>query len=133
MAQFSGINVGVFYAISTLLSQMVLFYFPKAQEETGTIGLLIVVSGMFGSVVCGYILDKWHHFKSILASFIHWLPHFTFLPFQGHNFGRLLFLLHWNGPFHCIFALFSSVGHFHHFHCTWVSFSATLCYPKYAP
>uniref|UniRef100_A0AC34QNB6 Major facilitator superfamily (MFS) profile domain-containing protein n=1 Tax=Panagrolaimus sp. JU765 TaxID=591449 RepID=A0AC34QNB6_9BILA len=58
-----GINVGVFYAISTLLSQMVLHYYPDAQEETGTIGLLIVVSGMFGSVVCGYILDKFHHFK----------------------------------------------------------------------
>nr|CAD2147390.1 unnamed protein product [Meloidogyne enterolobii] len=58
-----GINVGVFYAISTLLSQMILFYHEGAQKATGTIGLLIVVSGMFGSVVCGYVLDKWHHFK----------------------------------------------------------------------
>uniref|UniRef100_A0A7E4VV38 Choline/ethanolamine transporter FLVCR1 n=1 Tax=Panagrellus redivivus TaxID=6233 RepID=A0A7E4VV38_PANRE len=58
-----GINVGVFYAISTLLSQMVLHYYPTAQELTGTIGLLIVVSGMLGSVVCGYVLDKFHHFK----------------------------------------------------------------------
>uniref|UniRef100_A0A915M0T1 Major facilitator superfamily (MFS) profile domain-containing protein n=1 Tax=Meloidogyne javanica TaxID=6303 RepID=A0A915M0T1_MELJA len=57
------INVGVFYAISTLLSQMILFYHEGEQKATGTIGLLIVVSGMFGSVVCGYILDKWHHFK----------------------------------------------------------------------
>lgn len=39
------INVGVFYAVSTLLSQMVLAYHPDAQEETGTIGLLIVVAG----------------------------------------------------------------------------------------
>jgi FLVCR family feline leukemia virus subgroup C receptor-related protein len=58
-----GINVGVFYAISTLLSQMILLYYPDAQEETGTIGLLIVVSGMLGSVVCGFILDKFHHYK----------------------------------------------------------------------
>ena len=42
---------------------MVLFYHEGEQKATGTIGLLIVVSGMFGSVVCGYILDKWHHFK----------------------------------------------------------------------
>jgi FLVCR family feline leukemia virus subgroup C receptor-related protein len=42
---------------------MVLHYHPKAQEETGTIGLLIVVAGMLGSVVCGYILDRFHHFK----------------------------------------------------------------------
>ncbi|KAI1731627.1 major facilitator superfamily domain-containing protein [Ditylenchus destructor] len=58
-----GINVGVFYAISTLLSQMVLAYHPNAQEETGTIGLLLVVSGMAGSIACGYILDKFHHYK----------------------------------------------------------------------
>ncbi|KAI6178700.1 MFS domain-containing protein [Aphelenchoides besseyi] len=57
------LNVGVFYAVSTLLSQMVLHYHPNAQEETGTIGLLIVVAGMLGSVVCGYILDRFHHFK----------------------------------------------------------------------
>jgi FLVCR family feline leukemia virus subgroup C receptor-related protein len=42
---------------------MVLHFHPSAQEETGTIGLLIVVAGMLGSVVCGYILDKFHHFK----------------------------------------------------------------------
>ncbi|KAI6182417.1 MFS domain-containing protein [Aphelenchoides bicaudatus] len=57
------LNVGVFYAVSTLLSQMVLHYHPTAQEETGTIGFLIVVAGMLGSVVCGFILDKFHHFK----------------------------------------------------------------------
>lgn len=56
--------MGVFYAISTLLSQMVIHYYgDDAQEDTGTIGLLLVVSGMFGSVVCGYILDKFHHYK----------------------------------------------------------------------
>lgn len=60
---FKGINVGVFYAVSTLLNQMILYYYKEAQESTGTIGLLIIVSGMFGSVVCGYILDKFHHFK----------------------------------------------------------------------
>ncbi|CAD5208808.1 unnamed protein product [Bursaphelenchus xylophilus] len=66
-----GINVGVFYAVSTLLSQMVLFYHEGAQEETGTIGLLIVVAGMFGSVVCGYILDTTHRFKgTTLAVYI---------------------------------------------------------------
>lgn len=58
-----GINVGVFYAVSTLLSQMILAFYPDAQESTGTIGLSIVVSGMVGSVVCGYVLDKFHHYK----------------------------------------------------------------------
>uniref|UniRef100_A0A915B322 Choline/ethanolamine transporter FLVCR1 n=1 Tax=Parascaris univalens TaxID=6257 RepID=A0A915B322_PARUN len=58
-----GINVGVFYAVSTLLSQMVLHYYPDEQATTGTIGLLIVLAGMVGSVVCGIVLDKFHHYK----------------------------------------------------------------------
>ncbi|VDK42199.1 unnamed protein product [Anisakis simplex] len=58
-----GVNVGVFYAVSTLLSQMVLHYYPEEQENTGTIGLIIVVAGMAGSVVCGILLDKFHRYK----------------------------------------------------------------------
>lgn len=59
-----GINVGVFYAISTLLSQMVLFYHSGEQENTGAIGFVIIISGMFGSVITGFILQKNHHFKA---------------------------------------------------------------------
>jgi FLVCR family feline leukemia virus subgroup C receptor-related protein len=74
-----GINVGVFYAVSTLLSQMVVhFYGDGAQEDSGTIGLLLVVSGMLGSVVCGYILDKFHHYN------------------QRHYARRVHFLFCWN-------------------------------------
>ena len=67
---------------------MVLEYHPSAQEETGTIGLLIVVAGkqasdiearaqydcelkgMLGSMACGYILDRWHHYKFVGAKAI---------------------------------------------------------------
>uniref|UniRef100_A0A915E866 Major facilitator superfamily (MFS) profile domain-containing protein n=1 Tax=Ditylenchus dipsaci TaxID=166011 RepID=A0A915E866_9BILA len=59
-----GINVGVFYAVSTLLSQMISQFYEDSEEEAGIIGLLIVVSGMAGSIVCGYILDKFHHYKA---------------------------------------------------------------------
>ncbi|GBM32045.1 Feline leukemia virus subgroup C receptor-related protein 2 [Araneus ventricosus] len=58
-----GINVGVFYAISTFLNQMILFYNKGAEESAGLMGLTIVISGMVGSVVCGVILDKTHRFK----------------------------------------------------------------------
>lgn len=58
-----GINVGVFYAISTLLNQIVLKHFQDKEEDAGRIGLTIVVAGMLGSVVCGFILDKTHRFK----------------------------------------------------------------------
>ncbi|XP_060805647.1 heme transporter FLVCR2 isoform X1 [Amyelois transitella] len=58
-----GLNVGVFYAISTLLNQVVLNHFPGANADAGRIGLVIVVAGMVGSVVSGMVLDKTHRFK----------------------------------------------------------------------
>ncbi|CAH2049879.1 unnamed protein product, partial [Iphiclides podalirius] len=58
-----GLNVGVFYAISTLLNQVVLTYYPGANEDAGRIGLVIVVAGMAGSVLCGLVLDRTHRFK----------------------------------------------------------------------
>ncbi|XP_025834573.1 uncharacterized MFS-type transporter C09D4.1-like [Agrilus planipennis] len=58
-----GINVGVFYAISTLLNQIVLKYYPNGSADAGRIGLVIVLAGMVGSVICGYFLDKYHKFK----------------------------------------------------------------------
>lgn len=58
-----GLNVGAFYAISTLLSEVILTYFENAQQDAGRIGLVLVVGGMLGSVVCGIILDKTHRFK----------------------------------------------------------------------
>uniref|UniRef100_A0A158Q7C9 Choline/ethanolamine transporter FLVCR1 n=1 Tax=Elaeophora elaphi TaxID=1147741 RepID=A0A158Q7C9_9BILA len=59
-----GVNVGVFYAVSTVLSQMILIFHPKEQESAGgMIGLLLVLAGMIGSVLCGFILDRFHQFK----------------------------------------------------------------------
>ncbi|XP_017775614.1 PREDICTED: uncharacterized MFS-type transporter C09D4.1 [Nicrophorus vespilloides] len=58
-----GINVGVFYAISTLLSQIITQHYEGALEDAGRIGLVIVCAGMVGSVVCGIVLDKFHKFK----------------------------------------------------------------------
>lgn len=55
--------VGVFYAISTLLNQIVLTHYNDGEEDAGRIGLCIVVAGMIGSVCCGIVLDKTHKFK----------------------------------------------------------------------
>ncbi|XP_037800197.1 feline leukemia virus subgroup C receptor-related protein 2-like [Penaeus monodon] len=60
-----GINVGAFYAISTLLNQVVLGHFPGETKNAGRIGLLIVLAGMLGSVVCGFILDRTAKFKLV--------------------------------------------------------------------
>jgi len=78
-----GTNVGVFYAMSTLLNQTILIHFPVLtiyllsdsfiktnhtymqddNENAGRIGLTIVLAGMAGAVLCGLILDKTHRFK----------------------------------------------------------------------
>uniref|UniRef100_U5ERN6 Choline/ethanolamine transporter FLVCR1 n=1 Tax=Corethrella appendiculata TaxID=1370023 RepID=U5ERN6_9DIPT len=58
-----GMNVGVFYAISTLLNQIVLVHYPGHEIDAGRIGLCIVLAGMGGSVCCGIVLDKTHRFK----------------------------------------------------------------------
>ncbi|CAK1544367.1 unnamed protein product [Leptosia nina] len=58
-----GLNVGVSYAIATLLNELVLRYYPGANEDAGRIGLVIVVAGMLGSLVCGIFIDKTHRFK----------------------------------------------------------------------
>ncbi|XP_060867819.1 heme transporter FLVCR2-like [Metopolophium dirhodum] len=58
-----GMNVGSFYAISTLLNQIILEHFPENAVDAGRIGLMIVLAGMVGSVVCGFILDGTHLFK----------------------------------------------------------------------
>lgn len=62
-----GINVGCFYAVSTVLNQMVAKNWPNPDDLAGTMGLLIVVSGMVGSVMCGQLLDRTHAYKLIIV------------------------------------------------------------------
>jgi len=60
-----GMNVGVFYAISTLLNNSVVrhFHYEGVTEDAGRIGFVIVVFGMFGSMLSGIVLDKTHWYK----------------------------------------------------------------------
>lgn len=62
-----GINVGCFYAVSTVLNQMVAARWPELVDLAGMMGLLIVVSGMAGSVMCGQLLDRTHAYKTIIV------------------------------------------------------------------
>uniref|UniRef100_A0A1B6DEC6 Choline/ethanolamine transporter FLVCR1 n=2 Tax=Clastoptera arizonana TaxID=38151 RepID=A0A1B6DEC6_9HEMI len=57
-----GINIGVFYAYSTLLNQE-LVNFPQGFESAGRVGLTLVFGGVVGSVVWGIVLDKTHKYK----------------------------------------------------------------------
>jgi FLVCR family feline leukemia virus subgroup C receptor-related protein len=58
-----GLNVGVFYAISTDLNQLVTLRFKDSEQAAGFMGLIMVIAGIFGSVICGFVLDKTHKYK----------------------------------------------------------------------
>ncbi|XP_078587851.1 choline/ethanolamine transporter flvcr2a-like [Branchiostoma floridae x Branchiostoma japonicum] len=58
-----GVNTGSFYAISTLLNQVVLSKYPGEEVNVGRIGLTIVLTGLLGSVLCGIWLDRTRTYK----------------------------------------------------------------------
>lgn len=59
-----GLNTGCYYAISTLLNYMVLHHFPGEEVNVGYIGLVIILTGIAGSLVAGFWLDRTKFFKS---------------------------------------------------------------------
>ncbi|KAI5618864.1 feline leukemia virus subgroup C receptor-related protein 2, partial [Silurus asotus] len=58
-----GLNVGCFYAVSTLLNRMIIDHFPGEEVNAGRIGLTLVISGMVGSLISGIWLDKTKTYK----------------------------------------------------------------------
>ena len=60
-----GVLVGIFYAISSLLDATLLLHFKNIDSSSGKIGFIIVLCGMFGSIICGRILDKTHEYKGM--------------------------------------------------------------------
>ncbi|XP_030637596.1 choline/ethanolamine transporter flvcr2b [Chanos chanos] len=58
-----GLNVGCFYAVSTLLNRMIIEHYPGEEVNAGRIGLTIVIAGMVGSLICGIWLDKSKTYK----------------------------------------------------------------------
>lgn len=65
-----GVNVGYAYAHHTLLNQMITenhegVAFTNPISVTGKCGLILLVSGIFGSITFGILLDKFHAYKSM--------------------------------------------------------------------
>ncbi|XP_070190522.1 choline/ethanolamine transporter flvcr2a-like isoform X2 [Littorina saxatilis] len=58
-----GMNTGSFYAVSTLLNNIILEYYPGEEENAGRIGLTLVLTGILGAVAGGIWLDKTRTFK----------------------------------------------------------------------
>lgn len=80
MIAFS-ISVGSYSVLGSLLSAFVLEYFEvltvinlkvsinkyiylqNAQEDAGRMGLVMILAGIIGTPIVGYVLDKTHRFK----------------------------------------------------------------------
>ncbi|XP_054166067.1 uncharacterized MFS-type transporter C09D4.1-like [Oppia nitens] len=61
-----GLNTGVFYAVSTVLNQMVTGAFGEDYvTKAGYMGFTLTLAGILGSVVCGYLLDLTKRFKEV--------------------------------------------------------------------
>lgn len=48
---------------------MILIEFPGNNNLVGSIGIVFILSGMVGSLFCGYLLDKLHKYKEISIMF----------------------------------------------------------------
>ncbi|KAF5296871.1 hypothetical protein FQA39_LY12389 [Lamprigera yunnana] len=62
----NSITFGLTIAILALLNQILSQHYTNASVEAGRVGLIIVVSQMFGTLLNGLILDKYHQYKAQL-------------------------------------------------------------------
>ncbi|XP_015838801.2 heme transporter FLVCR2 isoform X1 [Tribolium castaneum] len=59
-----GSSNGLYSSFGILFNSVYLHYFPGSETAVGIIAALTVVAGgCIGSIIFGYVLDKWHHFK----------------------------------------------------------------------
>ncbi|XP_073783785.1 choline/ethanolamine transporter flvcr2a isoform X2 [Danio rerio] len=65
-----GLNVGSFYAVSTLLNRMIIEHYPGEEVNAGRIGLTLVVAGVVGSLICGVWLDKTKTYKFFMTGYL---------------------------------------------------------------
>ncbi|XP_026276854.1 feline leukemia virus subgroup C receptor-related protein 1 isoform X1 [Frankliniella occidentalis] len=94
-----GISVGVYYAISTLLNALIKSVF-KAENSTdaGNIGLLIVVAGLLGSLLCGLLLDVTRKYKEVTLS-IYLLSFGGMIAFAASFYSSSIWMLYISGSF----------------------------------
>lgn len=85
-----GLNVGVFYAISTVLDQIIASAFPGNNLAAGGIGAILTISGTIGASLCGIVLDRTKKYKE--TTFL--LYTFSFLGLVGFM-AALSFSLLW--------------------------------------
>lgn len=62
-----GVAVGIFYALSTVLGQ-ILIVFNYTTENSGLLGFIMTVTGIFGAFLIGIISDRMKVFKLLLLT-----------------------------------------------------------------
>jgi len=60
-----GVSQGCYYALSTLLDQLV-EPFNYGTSVAGTLGFILTIAGIFGALVSGFIADKTHYHRALL-------------------------------------------------------------------
>uniref|UniRef100_A0A5K3FP62 MFS domain-containing protein n=2 Tax=Mesocestoides corti TaxID=53468 RepID=A0A5K3FP62_MESCO len=80
-----GVNTGVYYEIGTLLSVILLEYFPTEQVAIGWVGFSMVIAGLIGSIVAGIVLKKTGLYRRVLIVF-YFLSVVTMGAFTGSVF-----------------------------------------------
>nr|XP_042910306.1 feline leukemia virus subgroup C receptor-related protein 1 isoform X2 [Parasteatoda tepidariorum] len=91
-----GLITGAYFAMSTILNEMVLIHFPGDEVDAGRMGAIMVFAGMIGSVLLGIFLDRTHKYKEIsvlvfTVSFLLMLG-YTFLIKLEHIWIQYVFL-----------------------------------------
>lgn len=85
------ICTGVFYTFSTFLNYQILNDFKGSPEYAGKLGLMLVVSGLFGSIICGFVLDKTNLYKkTTLLLYVLSLLSFAYYTYILHTGNTLL-------------------------------------------
>lgn len=114
-----GINIGIFYAISTILNQLIASSFPNQVSSAGDIGAILTISGTLGSFVCGFILNKVHHYKLVITV----IYFFSFV-------GLLAFLLSLNFYLTITYFVAGFLGFFMTgYLAIGLDYAAEICYP----
>ncbi|KAK4879371.1 hypothetical protein RN001_007517 [Aquatica leii] len=64
-----GLSLSVCVVLQTVLNQVILKWYPDASEDVGWIGLLMVITGICGTIFAGILTDKFKAFRSSLLFF----------------------------------------------------------------
>ncbi|XP_047103580.1 feline leukemia virus subgroup C receptor-related protein 1-like [Schistocerca piceifrons] len=57
------LSYAVLNAFATLLNPVILTYYENGEEFAGTVGLVLIIGGTVGAVICGFILDRTRRFR----------------------------------------------------------------------